>query len=65
MEMAIPFPAHRIGPASKTSPRTMSLPNDFWEAGIDAIVAKCEVEDAERRTAAKALLAKPRSRKRR
>jgi hypothetical protein len=30
------------------------LPNDFWEAVIDAIDAKCKAEDAERRTAAKA-----------
>ena len=29
------------------------LPNAFWEAVIDAVDAKCKVEDAERRTAAK------------
>jgi hypothetical protein len=42
------------------------LPQAFWEAVIDAIDAKCKVEDAERRAAAKARLAKltPRSRKR-
>jgi hypothetical protein len=42
------------------------LPNNFWEAVIDAIDAKCKVEDAERRAAAKARQAKlsPRSRKR-
>jgi hypothetical protein len=40
------------------------LPNDFWQAVIDAIDAKCK--DAERRAAANARLAKlaPRSRKR-
>ena len=42
------------------------LPNEVWEAVMDAIDAKCKVEDAERRTAAKARQAKltPRSRKR-
>jgi hypothetical protein len=42
------------------------LPNNFWEAVIDAIDAKCKVEDAERRIAAKARQAKltPKSRKR-
>jgi hypothetical protein len=42
------------------------LPPGFWEAVDDAIEAKCKVQDAERRTAAKARQAKlmPRSRKR-
>jgi len=42
------------------------LPNEVWEAMMDAIDAKCKVEDAERRTAAKAWQAKltPRSRER-
>jgi len=41
------------------------LPHGFWEAVDDAIEAKCKVEDAGRRTAAKARQAKlaPRSRK--
>jgi hypothetical protein len=39
------------------------LPHGFWEAVDDAIEVKCKVEDAERRTAAKAKLT-PRSRKR-
>jgi hypothetical protein len=42
------------------------LPNAFWDAVMDAIDAKCKVEDAERRTAAQArqakLTAKPRKR---
>ena len=42
------------------------LPNAVWEAVIDAIDAKCKVEDAERRTAAKARQAKltPKSKRR-
>ena len=42
------------------------LPNAFWEAVIDAVDAKCKVEDAERRTAAKARQAgmTPRSKRR-
>ena len=31
------------------------LPNEVWEAVMDAIDAKCKVQDAERRTAAKGL----------
>jgi len=42
------------------------LPNEVWEAVMDAIDAKCKVEDAERRAAAKArltkLMPKPRNR---
>jgi hypothetical protein len=34
------------------------LPNDFWEAVIDAIDAKCKLKDAERRAAALARQAK-------
>jgi hypothetical protein len=34
------------------------LPNDLWEAVVGAIDAKCKVEDAERRAAAKARQAK-------
>jgi len=34
------------------------LPNEVWEAVMDAIDAKCKVEDAERRTAAKPRLTK-------
>jgi hypothetical protein len=34
------------------------LPNAFWEAVVEAIDAKCKVEDAERRAAAKARQAK-------
>jgi hypothetical protein len=42
------------------------LPNAFWEAVMDAIDAKCKVEDAERRATAKVRLAKlmPKPRKR-
>jgi hypothetical protein len=42
------------------------LPHGFWEAVDDAIEVKCKVEDAERRTVAKARQAKltVRSRKR-
>jgi hypothetical protein len=42
------------------------LPSDFWEAVVQAIDAKCKVEDAERRAAAKSRQAQPtpRSRKR-
>jgi hypothetical protein len=42
------------------------LPNAFWEAVVEAIDAKCKVEDAERRADAKARQASltPRSRKR-
>jgi hypothetical protein len=42
------------------------LPNEVWEAVMDAIDAKCKLEDAERRTPAKARQANqtPRSRKR-
>jgi len=42
------------------------LPNEVWEAVIDAIDAKCKVEDIERRATSKARLAKlmPKSRKR-
>jgi hypothetical protein len=42
------------------------LPNAVWEAVIDAVDAKCKVEDAERRTAAKGRQAKltPRSKRR-
>ena len=42
------------------------LPNAFWDALIDAVDAKCKVEDAERRTAAKDRPAKltPRSKRR-
>ena len=42
------------------------LPNAFWEAVIDAVDAKCKVEDAERRTAAKDRPAKltPKSKRR-
>ena len=42
------------------------LPNEVWDAVIDAIDAKCKVEDAERRTAAKDRPAKltPRSKRR-
>jgi hypothetical protein len=41
------------------------LPHGFWEAVDDAIEAKCKVEDAERRAAAKARQAKltPRSKR--
>jgi hypothetical protein len=42
------------------------LPNEVWEAVMDAIDAKCKVEDAERRAAATARQAKltPRSKRR-
>jgi hypothetical protein len=42
------------------------LPNAFWEAVVEAIDAKCKVEDDKRRAAAKARQAKltPKSRKR-
>ena len=42
------------------------LPQAFWEAVMDAVNAKCKVEDAKRRAAVKARVAKlmPRSRKR-
>ena len=60
-----PFSALPIGSAWRTSRRMTSSSNEVWEAVMDAIDAKCKVEDAERRAAAKARQAKLTARSRR
>ena len=64
--MAIPFQATLIGSCLGDITQNEVLPNAVWEAVIDAVDAKCKVEDAERRTAAKDRPAKltPRSKRR-